>query len=432
MSLRVRLSLIISLLFLSGMVLGVSFQISNARQRVAQEVESTARLTYQLLDSLLPVSGDAARDNLLLLEILRGVENARHLDIQLVPGGETAAAQESGTEIAAPAWFVRLVRPRPLEFVQPTGAGGERIVIRTNPADEIEEVWRESKNFLAVLLVVLLVLNGILYFTIGRWFKPVAAIVAGLQDAEQGDYTGRIAPAGLPELRVIAEKLNRLTGVLRASKAENDRLARRSLAIQEEERRHLARELHDEMGQSISAIKAIAFSIGERCRDNDELSAEGAARIQAISNHVRDHVRSMMGRLRPAVLDELGLVAALQHMVDEWNEHHRDIFCRLKVAGEFHSLDPHQQIQLYRIVQEALTNIASHAEADEAEVELVGSGQGSFRLRVRDNGRGFDPEAVSGGMGLAGMRERARALGGQCRTYSAAGRGASIEIDFPG
>lgn len=139
-----------------------------------------------------------------------------------------------------------------------------------------------------------------------------------------------------------------------------------------------------------------------------------------------------MGRLRPAVLDELGLVAALQHMVDEWNEHHRDIFCSLKVAGEFHSLDPHQQIQLYRIVQEALTNIVSHAEADQAEVELAASGAGSVRLSVRDNGRGFDPVAVSGGMGLAGMRERARALGGQCRIDSEAGRGASIEIDFPG
>src|SRR5690606_17634846 len=118
--------------------------------------------------------------------------------------------------------------------------------------------------------------------------------------------------------------------------------ARRSLSIQEAERKHLAQELHDEMGQSISAIKAIAFSIAER-NSEDAMSREGATRIGTISNHVRDHIRSMMHRLRPVVLDELGLIPALEHMVDEWNRNHSNMFCSLRTSGSFNTLSNEQQ-----------------------------------------------------------------------------------------
>src|SRR5690606_5387537 len=124
--------------------------------------------------------------------------------------------------------------------------GGERIVISANPADEIDEVWRETRNFIVVLLFVLLVLNGLLYVTLGRWLAPVSAIVAQLDEAEQGHFSGQLPPASLPELKAIAEKLNELTATLRGSQEENARLTQMALAIRENERRHLTRELHDE------------------------------------------------------------------------------------------------------------------------------------------------------------------------------------------
>ena len=434
MSLRVRLSMIISVLFLSGMVFGVLYQLSNARQRVTSEVESTARLTYQLLEWVLPLAEREGieHDYALLVDQLLAVEDARHLDIQIEDANqEVLVSDDDGHEIRAPQWFVERVRPEPVVFVRAiSDASDDIIVIRTNPADEIEEVWRESRNFILLLLLVLLAVNGILYVTIGRWLRPVNAIVDGLSDVEHGDLSGHIPQASLPELKVIAEKINQLTQVLRASKHENDRLAKRSLIIQEEERRHLAQELHDEMGQSISAIKAIAFSISERTASLDERSAQGAQRIGVISSHVSEHVRSMMRRLRPGALDELGLVAALQQMVDEWNEHHQDTFCSFRASGDFSSLDEVQQINVYRIVQEALTNIARHADAEEATVELQ-LVEDRVNMKIRDNGRGFVQDESSSGMGLSGIRERTQALHGQCQVISEPAKGTLLDIGFP-
>ena len=433
MSLRARLSVIISLLFFTGMILGVSFQISNARQRVAQEMESVATLTSQLLDSVL-LNVDLALDtsSSKLLEQLQSIEDVRHLDISIGP--KVNSSRPPATELQpaqAPAWFVYLVQTQPVEIIIPlNNAADEVLVIRTNPADEIAEVWLESKSFMLVLLLVLLPLNAFVFFTIGRWFKPVKLIVSGLEEVEQGNFNGHILEASLPELKVIVEKLNHLTEVLRTSKAENDRLTRHSLQIQERERQHLARELHDEMGQSISAIKAIAFSIADRTSAIDEMSAQGAEKIGSITSHMSGHVRSMMQRLRPAILDELGLIIALQHMVDAWNDNHRDTFCSFKVAGEFGRLDANQQICVYRIIQEALTNVATHARADQVDVQL--SYDGLYHVQIRDNGSGFAVDLVQQGMGLCGIRERAQALNGQCSIASSTGSGTRIVINFPG
>ena len=433
MSLRARLSVIISLLFFSGMILGVSFQISNARQRVAQEMESAATLTYQLLDSVL-LEADLAQDanKNKLLEQLHSIEGVRHLDIRIDSRLDPDVSPPTTPQRAqAPAWFVYLVQSQPVEIRRPlNNPADEVLVIRTNPADEIAEVWLESKSFMLVLLFVLLPLNAFLYFTIGQWFKPVKLIVAGLEDVEQGDFSGRITEASLPELKVIVEKLNHLTEVLKTSKAENDRLTRHSLQIQEQERQHLARELHDEMGQSISAIKAIAFSIAERTSAIDDMSSQGAVKIGSITSHMSGHVRSMMQRLRPAILDELGLIIALQHMVDAWNDNHRDTFCSFRIAAEFGALDANQQICVYRIIQEALTNVATHARATHVDVQLAYDGR--YLIVVSDDGCGFAMDTVQQGMGISGIRERSQALHGQCMIASNPGSGVRISIDFPG
>lgn len=428
MSLRVRLSLIVSLLFAVGMVLGLSFLIGSARQRVADEVGSAATLTSQLLESVLTDASMAGiRDHTLLLDKLSAIENARHLDLYIEGEGNAPPAELEGAS-EAPGWFVYLVQAQPLVYAVPLG-GGERILIRANPADEIDEVWRETRTFIFVLLFVLLVLNGLLYVTLGRWLAPVSAIVAQLDEAEQGHFSGRLPPASLPELKAIAEKLNELTATLRGSQEENERLTQKSLVIRENERRHLARELHDELGQSISAIKAIAFSIAQRLGGVDDMSAEGAARIGTISNEISGQVRSMMSRLRPPVLDELGLVAALQSMIDEWNRVHRETFCSFRAEGDFAALDGDAQINLYRIAQEALTNVARHAQAERVDITLSANGE-RFELVIADNGCGYDPAAVRPGMGLSGIRERSQALKGALNLLTSPGNGVRIELGF--
>jgi len=432
MSLRARLSLFISLVFFTGMVLGVSFQISNAKSRVSGEVESTARLAYQLLQSLIPAASTG--QSAALLQALREIDDVRHLDIQVLGPGMPPPAPAIEATTSVPGWFESLVRPLSIQYRHGLPAADIEILVTTNPADEIEEVWLESRRTLTILLVVLLLLNGCLFYTIGHWLKPVGNIVARLAEVEQGRLSGDVGhdTAMLPELRLIADTLDRLTAVLHESKAENDRLARRSLKIQEEERRHLSQELHDEMGQSISAIKAIALSLRNSVRGDSGVLRDGLDRIEAISSQISDRVRNMMGRLRPANLDELGLVPAVQHMVDDWNAHHQRAFCRFRASLGGSRLNDDQRIHLYRIVQEALTNSARHAGAQTVDVTLKVDGDGAVLLDIRDDGRGFNPDATRWGMGLKGMRERVEALGGEFRLSSSPGEGVRLQVRLHG
>jgi two-component system sensor histidine kinase UhpB len=434
MSLRIRLSLIASILFLAGMIAGTSFLVGNARQRVSDEVESSATLAYQLLSGLIGSVDEAALDldNRVLLEQLLAVEEARHISITVeTPNTPAPVFPGDNSPINAPAWFAGLVMPPPLEFRIPAGSDGSVISIRTNAADEVSEVWLETRTFLIALLLVLLILNSILYVIIGRWFEPVNTIVKGLEEVEKGNYSEQLEVTSLPELNVIARKLNHLNSVLRDSRRENDRLASRALSIQEEERRRLARELHDELGQSISAVKAIAYSIVERTGHLDAKSAEGANKIGVISENLRDHIRDMMRRLRPSVLDELGLVPAVEQMVDEWNDNHTDCFCRFQTSGDPGQItEANTCINIYRIIQESLTNTASHASAELVEIRLGCDGQ-DISLGISDNGCGFDAAAIKPGMGLNNIRERARAMNGKIEIQATSGSGVTLEFLIP-
>jgi signal transduction histidine kinase len=141
-------------------------------------------------------------------------------------------------------------------------------------------------------------------------------------------------------------------------------------------------------------------------------------------------VRGMMHRLRPVVLDELGLAVALERLVDDFNTHHEDTFCILRTEGPLDDLGESLNIQLYRIVQEALTNVAKHACASEIHVHLVHTGHGAIDLSIRDNGRGFETDARHSGMGLPGLRERVNSINGKLSLESRPGEGVLIHISI--
>jgi two-component system sensor histidine kinase UhpB len=263
---------------------------------------------------------------------------------------------------------------------------------------------------------------------VGRWLKPVDRIVAALDGIEQGDYRARLPRFELPELSGVAAKFNGMAEVLERSRAQNRYLAQQTIAIQEDERRALAHELHDELGQSITAVKAVAASLGRT--GQAPVVSEGAATITQIANQMYSVVRGMLRRLRPVLLDEFGLVRALESLVDGWNERHADVFCRLIVTGTLNDLSDAANIGLYRVVQECLTNVVKHSAATEVSVTLEQVGS-RVRLTVTDNGRGFAPEIAPLGLGLLGMRERIEALQGTFTLTAAPGSGVAIAVDLP-
>jgi two-component system, NarL family, sensor histidine kinase UhpB len=217
---------------------------------------------------------------------------------------------------------------------------------------------------------------------------------------------------------------------LRAALAENRRLARQTLAAQEEERRRLARELHDELGQYLNAIQLDARAI--TAIGGAAPQQEAATRIGGNAAHVYGVVSDLVRRLRPAALDELGLAAALEACVDRARVQHPQLAVSLAFEGE-DGLGEALNLAIYRIVQEAITNCVRHAASMVLDINLTRSADArSVQVRMVDQGVGCDARAaLAVGGGLAGMRERVLMQGGQFELLSVPGQGTTISIQLP-
>lgn len=453
MSLRFRLNLFITLLFALIFVSGSIYVIHNARKAVKDEVRATAYLTLQLVNIALTNvdSGGQAEQQTRVLEKIAALETTRHLNIELYRTDDPFRAKpdhSSATEIpitaSAPSWFIQLVKPAPMEFrhvVDEPGIPYTEILIKADPSDEITEVWAESRGVLGLLVVFIVLANVLVYITLGRGLAPLETILKGLEGIEHGDYKLRLPAFNLPELARLSEKFNHMAEVLNRSREENRFLTQRSLAIQENERRNLAYELHDELGQSITAIKAVAVSIERQSNKDAAAINESAGTIIRVSNRMYDVARNMMRRLRPPSLDELGLITTLQDMIDDWNARHQEIFCYFSFAGDIGELNEEINISLYRIVQEGLTNIVKHAQANTVKIsisitaailsDVKNSHHQHVILTMEDDGRGFAIDSVRPGLGLLGMRERAEALNGTLTMESNPGKGLKIKVMIP-
>ena len=288
--------------------------------------------------------------------------------------------------------------------------------------------------FLTVLVTVLIGLG---------LTRRLAVLSSAAAQVESGNYSvtvpievddevGRTAAAFN---RMVAEVFSRSRQLEKAESRsrklldENRKLIHTSLQIQEEERKHLARELHDELGQCLTAIQADAELIRD-IAGGDKRIVTSAVAIMDVSSRVYDVVHSMMHRLRPSILDNLGLVEALKEEIAAWQQRNAQSECNFEYSGDLAGLDERSSITLYRIVQECLTNISRHADASRVKISLM-CNDGALQLTIVDNGRGFDMQSYGRGLGLIGMRERVASLKGELRFDSAPGQGVSIIITVP-
>jgi len=213
--------------------------------------------------------------------------------------------------------------------------------------------------------------------------------------------------------------------------AQNHRLAQQLIALQESERRRIARELHDEFGQCCVAIKVDAALIARDAALHPAQAQMGAKRISDTADHLQGVLRGMLTRLRPIGLDDLGLVSSLQLLVENWEARH-GIACRFQASGALDALEESCTMTLYRSVQEGLTNIAKHAQASQASVSLAQTaGNREITLTVCDNGVGLQPDRVQTGLGIVGMRERVSALGGRLALSLMPTGGTQLQVLLP-
>lgn len=297
---------------------------------------------------------------------------------------------------------------------------------------EIASAWNKTSSLMALSSVTVSAVCLLVYLSIGKALRPAQTIVAGLADLEAGHQAYRLPIFELNEWRRIAEAINQLAASQQQLLEERQKLAVKLINIQEEERRYLARELHDEFGQCLAAINAVATSIKQAAAQQCPEVINDTDHISRITAHMLDSVRDLLGRLRPAELDELGLVASLNSLVAGWNgrgggktRYH------LSINGDCALLREVQSVTMFRIAQECLTNIAKHAAASYVSINLA-INQGAAILTIVDNGIATElPFADVAGIGLLGIRERVTALHGQLSLVIAEPHGLIVEVMLP-
>jgi two-component system, NarL family, sensor histidine kinase UhpB len=223
---------------------------------------------------------------------------------------------------------------------------------------------------------------------------------------------------------------------LSAAAVENRRLAQQYLEIQEAERRALARDLHDELGQYLNVVKLDTVAVRDRLARTDPEGHRRAAETIRNIDHIQVVVLGLIRQLRPVGLDELGLVGALEHCIDEWRRRLPQLSIELIPPDSLEGLDEMRRLALYRLVQEALVNIARHSQATRVEIRMTREQGGrdsspQVLVAIEDNGVGADPTRLSTGFGLIGMRERIEAVGGSLLMQNGRAGGFTLRARVP-
>jgi signal transduction histidine kinase len=295
------------------------------------------------------------------------------------------------------------------------------------------QAWHEVAHLLAIMTLTLLLLCVLVYAALARALRPTQAIHAGLARIAANDLSTRLPPFDLAELSAIRDVFNLLAENLQTTLAERTALTRRLIDLQEDERRHLARELHDEFGQNLTAIRALAASVRQTAaRDCPALLPECDG-IAHTATAMMDSLRGALFRLRPPDVEELGLAASLEGLIAGWNGRSGGATrFEIRLEADLDKLPPAFGSSLYRIAQEALTNAAKHAEATRVTLRLSVTENREIQLSVDDDGGTGEASPNSrSGMGLLGMRERVATLGGRMSFETAPASGSVLRVAIP-
>ncbi|WP_314957821.1 histidine kinase [Bradyrhizobium cosmicum] len=443
LSLRARINLLLALLLALGLAVNIGRQVAEAGPRVQAEDQSVIRLAREFIEMIVADLNEAPDPAARLNQIARDLSRLRHVSIALKDTGGnplTPPRTEADDTRGPPAWFVSLVHPEQTAVSVPVSihGGPGSLVITAHPDDEIAEIWDAVVTQLEVGSAIALALFLVMMNVVGRALAPLQSLADTMAELEGGRYQARVAPGGAPELAAICTKLNHLAATLGEAVEDKRRLAERTVSLQDVERKEIARELHDEFGPYLFSLRAHASALAKQA-DGRAPSAEavrkhGTAMLEQI-NALQQFNRRVLERLRPVGLAELGLRQALESLSRLWRESHPDVAINTVISPSLGVTGETADLTIYRIVQEALTNVFRHAGATSVNVVIEPvepaerDGRGCARVRVSDNGRGMEAGQKLG-FGLVGMRERILALGGTLNVISGDG-GLTVEALVP-
>jgi two-component system, NarL family, sensor histidine kinase UhpB len=323
------------------------------------------------------------------------------------------------TTDGVPAWFVSLLRIPNLATAHPITIGQQRagdILFVPDLTPDLVEKWL---GFLAIVLSgsALLVLAAIsAYLTTTMALRPLEQLGAGLARMQQGDYDSAIPLLGPPEIRKSCEEANQLARKLKRLAQDNRSMLRKIVSVEDDERRELANELHDELGPLLFAIRANAIALSGPSTDPEAPSN----RLLEAAEAVQHASRRILEGLSPLYLEELGLEKSIQTLLQNAHTSLPTVTTSAELDPRLDSLDHLLSQTIYRVVQEAVTNVIKHAQATTLSVVAAMRDQ-AVTIEVSDDGVGF-PDNVSLGRGLTGMSDRSRALDGKLDLLREGGR----------
>ncbi|KPQ03015.1 ATP-binding protein [Marinobacter sp. HL-58] len=381
---------------------GAVFYLKQARLDVARE-----------LDSISTLAGMIGSPEEMGPELIAGLRHLR-------PSSEEGAV--AGNDDGVPFWFVRALGADQASGLSVIGDW------QVDPYDEVEEIW---ENFVLVSLafgIGMLLCFSALFLAI-RWLtEPLRRVGKAMDDIGEGEPSPRLPRQQITELDQLVYRFNAMADALDTEQKTVARLMNELLELQDRERAHIARVLHDDLGQYITGIRAQARGwlydpeLNERQRKQAREMAEHCETVQ-------QHFRHLLRDLHPLVMEQLGLGSAIHHLVDQWQQL-SGLTCKLTVDERLPELTGDKQTHLYRFMQEALNNVARHAAATKTTLDVTAK-PGVLQVEVRDNGRGADDLSARAGLGLRSMCERARSLGGKVEFFSQSGEGTSVCLTIP-
>ena len=448
LSLRARINLLLALVLTLGLAINVARLVFEAGPRVQAEDQSVIRLAREFIDTIVAGLNEAPDPEARLNQIVHDLNRLRHVSITRQGEAADRAGMadnpiDNADARSPPSWFVTLVHPEKTTVNVPISIRGKpgSLLITSHPNDEMSEIWDGIITQLQISTAIAIALFLITTRVVSRALAPIRTLSAAMTRIEAGGYDTRVKPDGPPELAAICEKQNHLAATLGDAVDDKRRLAERVVSLQDVERKEIARELHDEFGPYLFALRAHAGAL-TRIADAGDPNLEAARKhggaILEQVNALQQTNRRVLEKLRPVGLTELGLREALGALLRLWGESHPGVTIETAISPSLGDTGETADLTIYRTIQEALTNVFRHAgatcvnvtvEPTEPSSGLTRTGRGGALVRVRDNGGGLRPDHKLG-LGLTGMRERILALGGSL-TIASGDNGVTVEAVIP-
>lgn len=430
-----RLMIVIACVLMASLAIGSALTYWHSAYKIEVEMAAAVSVVESAVAESLAHIPDAKDPRTDLSRIVAAFDGDRHVLIQWV-GQDNQLIRQSRIGLPAspaPDGLRRLLAdPRPTKTfeVAHNGQSLGRILIAPDTSNEISEVWENIQLKFVIIGGFCVITFAMIYLTLSRALRPLDNLSSALVRVGEGDYEAQVIEAGPEELANIYKKFNGMAAKLAEAERQNRRLNEQLLTVQEEERTEIARDLHDEIGPFLFAVDVDAQTIPALlARGADSEVIVCASAIRQSVGHMQTHLRSVLSRLRPAMMLDLGLSHAADHLAAFWRARRPQIAFDVDIEEE--SFGSTLDQVAFRVLQEGTSNAVRHGKPSHVQISAKRTPDGRLKVCVTDDGLGLTGKN-SRGFGIAGMRERAAMIGGQLKVENNSGRpGVTLVAELP-